>query len=86
MSVSARTYLINNSTDMDDVGDFFQIQEFSRIHPIPQKPYFHQDENGRFDEDIEFPVYRMQSKAKLTDLISNVPLTSDNLMISRRRL
>ncbi len=85
MSVSARTYLIKNSTDHSVIGVYSQIQEFSRTHVVPQKLYFEQDELGKFDDDIEFPVYRMQSKAKLTDLISNVPL-SINLMISTRCL
>mgnify|MGYP003595409967 CR=1 FL=1 len=78
-----KTYKLENSLDLKEVGVYPQIQEFSLSYPIKQKPYFYQGEDGRFDESIEFPVYKMMNKAKLTDLISNVPLV-DNLMISSK--
>lgn len=78
-----KTYKLEHSLDLKEVSVYPQIQEFSLSYPIKQKPYFYQGEDGRFDESIEFPVYKMMGKAKLTDLISIVPLV-DNLMISSK--
>ncbi|MEO6132533.1 MAG: hypothetical protein ABIQ02_11840 [Saprospiraceae bacterium] len=74
-------YRIKHSIDESIVGTASQIQTFSRTHPVLTKLYFSQNEEGFFENDMELPVYRMESKAKLTDLINTVPL-SNNLVIS----
>ncbi|MEP6794400.1 MAG: hypothetical protein ABJB16_08745 [Saprospiraceae bacterium] len=74
-------YRIKHSIDQSIVGTESQIQTFSRTHPVPTKLYFSQNEAGFFENDMELPVYRMETKAKLTDLVHTVPL-SNNLVIS----
>lgn len=76
------TYLINYSTNLSQIGVGLQIQDFSRTHEVSQNLYFDRGSDGRFEENIEWPIYRMQSKAKLIDLIHNVPLV-DSIMISK---
>lgn len=75
------TYLLTDSIDVSVIGEYPQIQEFSRIHNDNAQLYHYPDVTGRFPEDTELPIYRMQTKARLTDLVSNVPLTQQ-LMIS----
>jgi hypothetical protein len=80
-----KTFNIVPSTDLHEVGVSMQIQEFSRTLHAGQSLYHYQNALGWYDDVTEFPVYRMESSAVLTDLVSNVPLGIP-LMISKRCL
>jgi hypothetical protein len=75
-------FKVNFSVDLKVIGDFPQVQEFSRTQPGNPPLYPIMNEYGRLSSNTLYPIYRMQSKALLTDLMSNIPLGKP-LMISK---
>ena len=78
-------FKISFSVDANVIGDFPQVQGFSRTHPGNPPLYPSMNASGSYPVDTQYPMYRMQSKAKLTDLVSNSPLGKP-LMISQKSL
>ena len=74
-----------HAIDRKIVGTYGQIQEVSQNHKLPNSIYHYQEDDGRFRNDVVWPVYRMEPDAKLTDLIRNIPL-GVSLMISEKSL
>lgn len=83
--MQVNTFRINPTTDLTEIGVNMQIRDFSRTQNNDSVLYPSQNDIGLFPDDTLFPVYKMESKAILSDLINNVPLGAP-LMISRRCL
>lgn len=83
--MKVNTFRIVQSADLLQVGVSMQIRGFSNTINDSSLLYPTQSENGLYNAGTQFPVYKMENKAIITDLISNVPLGSP-LMISHRCL
>lgn len=80
-----KIYKIHHSVDLTIVGISMQIREFSEDRDNNIALYPGKNDFGLYLPNTVFPLYKMERNAKLTDLVTNVPL-GNPLMISHRCL
>ena len=73
-------YKICHSLNLKEVGIYNQIQAFDVLQFV--KPYPVVQEGLELIKSIKFPIYQIERRAKLTDLMNNVPLGDEFLMLS----
>ncbi len=75
-------YHLRESVDHTEIGNSYpQIQEYD-IDDLTQPKIFDVNFYGKFDPPIKLPRYKMESKSKITDLISSSPLSLAFLKVS----